>query len=79
VNAVQADGLACVVCGADFEVGEPSVPVGFSDTGSQVFACEGCRVPRRPIVALMRTPQGGPQSPAVGEESGPDQPLSVIG
>jgi hypothetical protein len=34
----QADGTACVVCGQPFAVGETSVPVGRSDTGSQVFA-----------------------------------------
>ncbi len=35
----QLDGTACIVCGRDF-VG-PSVPVGHSSTGSQVFACKG--------------------------------------
>jgi excisionase family DNA binding protein len=39
--AKQADGLACVVCGVDFRTTpEPQVPVGVSDTGSQVFACK---------------------------------------
>jgi hypothetical protein len=39
----QADGLACVVCGADYlRVHVPHVPVGRSGTGSQVFACVGC-------------------------------------
>jgi hypothetical protein len=40
VTAAQADGLACVTCGADFlTVATPHVPVGRSHTGSQVFAC----------------------------------------
>jgi hypothetical protein len=39
----QADGLACVVCGADYlRVRVRHVPVGRSVTGSQVFACVGC-------------------------------------
>jgi hypothetical protein len=39
----QADGLACVVCGADFlRVLVAHVPVGRSVTGSQVFACARC-------------------------------------
>lgn len=38
----QADGLACVVCGADYQVVRVGhVPVGTSRTGSQVFACVG--------------------------------------
>lgn len=42
LSAAQADGLACVVCKADFmEVFVPQIPVGRSDTGSQVFACKG--------------------------------------
>lgn len=40
---LQADGLACVSCGADYLVVQtPHVPVGRSATGSQVFACDGC-------------------------------------
>ncbi len=36
----QADGLACVICGADFmAVKVTHYPVGRSHTGSQVFAC----------------------------------------
>ena len=42
LDPVQADGLACVVCGRDFRTpGSVSVPVGRSHTGSQVFACVG--------------------------------------
>lgn len=41
LNATQADGLACVVCGTRFPADTPSVPVGRSATGSQVFACAG--------------------------------------
>ena len=43
LNAEQADGLACIVCNADFTTtGIYSVPVGRSAAiaGSQVFACE---------------------------------------
>jgi hypothetical protein len=44
LNTTQADGLACVVCGAEYlRVRVPHVPVGRSVTGSQVFACVGCR------------------------------------
>jgi hypothetical protein len=44
LTQVQADGLACVVCGAHYlRVHVPHVPVGRSGTGSQVFACVGCR------------------------------------
>ena len=40
---VQADGLACVACGADYRRARvPHVPAGRSVTGSQVFACVGC-------------------------------------
>lgn len=40
---LQADGLACVTCGADYlVVPTPQVPVGRSTTGSQVFVCVGC-------------------------------------
>lgn len=43
LTPAQADGLACVVCGADFlRVRVRSRPVGRSVTGSQVFACVGC-------------------------------------
>lgn len=40
LTALQADGLACVSCGADYlTVATPHVPVGRSVTGTQVFAC----------------------------------------
>ncbi|HEV7453504.1 MAG TPA: hypothetical protein VGO16_19435 [Pseudonocardiaceae bacterium] len=40
---LQADGRACVVCGADYlRVHVAHVPVGRSGRGSQVFACVGC-------------------------------------
>ncbi|MGH3902327.1 MAG: hypothetical protein ACRDTA_29565 [Pseudonocardiaceae bacterium] len=43
LTALQADGLACVACGADYlRVHVPHVPVGRSVTGSQVFACVDC-------------------------------------
>ena len=44
LTAPQADGLACMTCGTDYlSVRVPHVPVGRSVTGSQVFACVGCR------------------------------------
>ena len=43
LTASQADGLACVVCGADYlRVRVAHAPMGRSVTGSQVFACVGC-------------------------------------
>ncbi|MBF6070019.1 hypothetical protein [Nocardia farcinica] len=43
LTALQADGLACVVCGADYlRVRVLHVLVGRSMTGSQVFAYVGC-------------------------------------
>jgi hypothetical protein len=43
LTAWQSDGLACVVCGADYlGLRVPHVPAGRSVTGSQVFACRGC-------------------------------------
>jgi hypothetical protein len=45
LTPVQVDGLACVACRADYlRVRVPHVPVGRSMTGSQVFACVGCRL-----------------------------------
>jgi hypothetical protein len=42
LTEAQADGLACVECGADLATaGVSSYPVGVSETGSQVFACFG--------------------------------------
>jgi len=46
VTWLQADGLGCVVCKADFlRVRVPHVPVGRSVSGSQVFAYVSCRLP----------------------------------
>lgn len=43
LTPAQADGTACVICHADFlKVRVTSVPVGRSETGSQVFACKPC-------------------------------------
>jgi len=40
LSPAQADGLACVVCAADYlEHNTPRRPVGWSQSGSQVFAC----------------------------------------
>lgn len=42
LSPLQADGLACVVCARDYlRCGGAAVPVGRSQTGSQVFACVG--------------------------------------
>jgi hypothetical protein len=44
LSVMQTDGLACVVCGADYlRVDVPRLPAGGSVTGSQVFTCVGCR------------------------------------
>ncbi|WP_024799542.1 hypothetical protein [Nocardia sp. BMG51109] len=46
LTPLQDDGLACVVCGADYlRVRVPHVPVDRSVTGSQVFACASCPLP----------------------------------
>jgi len=47
LSDTQADGMACVVCGTSFTAypAPPQVPVGYSDTGSQVFACATCVSP----------------------------------
>lgn len=43
LSAAQADGLACVVCNADYlTVRTVHRPVGRSRSGSQVFACTTC-------------------------------------
>ena len=40
LSPAQADGLACVVCAVDYlEHNTPRRPVGWSQSGSQVFAC----------------------------------------
>jgi hypothetical protein len=43
LDAVAADGLACVLCARDFlsQGSRGRLPVGRSHTGSQVFACIG--------------------------------------
>lgn len=57
LTSLQADGLACVACGADFlTVAAPQVPIGRSATGSQVFACVGCRPDE-----VLRTAGGVPR------------------
>jgi hypothetical protein len=43
LTPLQADGLACGACGADYL--HVHVPIGRSRTGSQVFACMACRRP----------------------------------
>jgi hypothetical protein len=52
----QADGLACVICGADYlRVRLAHVPAGRSAMGSQVFACVG----RCAALARAEYPAGG--------------------
>jgi len=42
LDPASADGLACVICRRDLRTrGSVAVPVGRSQTGSQVFACIG--------------------------------------
>ncbi len=44
LTALQAHGSAFMLSGGDYPpVRVPHVPVGRSVTGSQVFACVGCR------------------------------------
>lgn len=51
LDAVTADGLACVFCGRSFRFRRSPVrlPVGRSQTGSQVFACVGDCVDRAAV------------------------------
>jgi hypothetical protein len=47
LTPAQQDGLACVECSCDFlRVRVPHVPVGRSQTGSQIFVCSS-HVPGR--------------------------------
>lgn len=49
LTAGQADGTECVRCGVAFSTATgPSLPVGVSDAGSQVFACVRCLT--RPVI-----------------------------
>jgi hypothetical protein len=43
LNAVQAEGLACVMCGRPFLANDTSLAeqVGWSDAAGRVFACAG--------------------------------------
>lgn len=57
LNAAQADGLACVMCAtptSDRQAG--SMPVGRSDTGSQVFACSATCARQAGIVVIDPEP-----------------------
>ncbi|WP_410670555.1 hypothetical protein [Amycolatopsis sp. cmx-4-68] len=58
LNDAQEDGLACVICGADYLTDNaPHVPVGRSKTGSQVFACSDgrdCMVPAAEAMLAAR-------------------------
>lgn len=49
LTAPQADGTACVVCGADYFTSDvPSTRVGTSSAGIQVFACVLTCIPAGP-------------------------------
>ena len=66
LDRLQADGLAYVVCGANYlAVAMPHVPVGRSKSGSQVFACRlTCSVRQVADAGLER--EGDPQTLADG-------------
>jgi len=55
LNPMQADGLACIACEANYlEAAVPHGPAGRSHTGSQVFVCQDC-----PINPALRSPGAG--------------------
>jgi hypothetical protein len=62
LSAVQADGLAYVICELDYlpTPGSVSVPVGRSVTGSQVFAYfDGCTEAAGADHTMMGRREGG--------------------
>ncbi|MEU2608629.1 hypothetical protein [Streptomyces albus] len=69
LTPVQADGMACVVCATEFvNTDVASVPVGYSETGSQVFACKGpCEQAVNDATALNQT--ASPTAPDEGQSS----------
>ncbi|MGW1682359.1 hypothetical protein [Saccharopolyspora sp. NPDC002376] len=61
LSELQADGLACVACEANYlRVRVSAVPVGRSVTGSQVHACVGqCAESAKADIATGRRVGGG--------------------
>ncbi|MFJ9818795.1 hypothetical protein ACIRU3_26790 [Streptomyces sp. NPDC101151] len=85
LSAAQKDGMACLVCGADFlKERITSVPVGRSpDDESQVFACsEPCA--RRiadeaeQMAHELRTVAGAPESGDGVDGAGRDDPVFCV-
>ena len=61
LTPAQADGLACVVCGVDYrERNTPRRPVGWSQSGSQVFACCEHRAVRHAVAGGYVDVRPGP-------------------
>ena len=61
LSPAQADGLACVVCAVDYlEHNTPRRPVGWSHTGSQVFACCEHRAVRHAVAGGYVDVRPGP-------------------
>jgi excisionase family DNA binding protein len=61
LTPAQADGLACVVCGVDYlEHNTPRRPVGWSQSGSQVFACCEHRAVRHAVAGGYVDVRPGP-------------------
>ncbi|MGH3907001.1 MAG: helix-turn-helix domain-containing protein [Pseudonocardiaceae bacterium] len=68
LSPAQADGLACVVCNADFlTVKVPHRPVGRSHTGSQVFACVEHRAVRHAVTGGYVDVRPGPTGREVAQ------------
>ncbi|MGB6164405.1 MAG: hypothetical protein WCF33_00725 [Pseudonocardiaceae bacterium] len=60
LDVLAADGLACVICGRGLLSGRSRVrlPVGRSDTGSQVFACIGdCAAMAETMPEMLTLPE----------------------
>jgi len=61
LTPAQADGLACVVCAVDYlEHNTPRRPVGWSQSGSQVFACCEHRAVRHAVAGGYVDVRPGP-------------------
>ena len=61
LTPAQADGLACVVCSVDYlQVNAARRPVGWSQSGSQVFACCEHRAVRHAVAGGYVDVRPGP-------------------